>query len=124
MLGVRATRHDVGRHHKNPAALRQGLFPTEQQNRQLACQGAPFLVFRTVTMCVGARWPVLRCRLSDLLPAPLLASNLYQSLRVADPRTLRGCGDPRTLFLKRVRGGPFFEKISTGMVRGATERRP
>ena len=24
--------------------------------------------------------------------------------RVADPRTLRGCGDPRTLFLKRVRG--------------------
>jgi len=44
--------------------------------------------------------------------------------RVADPRTLQGCGDPRTLFLKRVRGGPFFEKINTAMVRGATERRP
>jgi len=40
------------------------------------------------------------------------------------PRTLQGCGDPRTLFLKRVRGGPFFEKINTAMVRGATERRP
>jgi len=44
--------------------------------------------------------------------------------RVADPRTLQGCGDPRTLFEKRVRGGPFFEKINTAMVRGATERRP
>jgi len=32
--------------------------------------------------------------------------------RVADPRNLQGCGDPRTLFLKRVRGGPFFEKIN------------
>ena len=49
---------------------------------------------------------------------------LDPSSTFADPRTLRGCGDPRTLFLKRVRGGPFFEKINTGMVRGATERRP
>ena len=49
---------------------------------------------------------------------------VFLGRRVADPRTLRGCGDPRTLFLKRVRGGPFFEKVNTAMVRGATERRP
>ena len=43
------------------------------------------------------------------------------------PAPFKGAGIPApfcTLFVKRVRGGPFFEKISTGMVRGATERRP
>jgi hypothetical protein len=43
-------------------------------------------------------------------------------LRVADPRTLQGCGDPRTLFLKRVRGvapPTNFSQIAFGAGRAA-----
>jgi hypothetical protein len=51
-------------------------------------------------------------------------NSLWKSiyLRVADPRTLRGCGDPRTLFLKRVRGvapPTNFSQIAFGAGRPA-----
>ena len=45
--------------------------------------------------------------------------------RVANPRTLQGCGDPRTLFLNRVRGGPIWKNQhcnGAGSDRAATVR--
>ena len=51
-------------------------------------------------ICMAARRWAYRDLLEDFLN---LSAFTFELMRVADPRTLQGCGDPRTLFLKRVR---------------------